>query len=73
MVNNCKGKSASSHIYRIAIAGCIYHVWKERNLRLFQGKSTSVEGIVRTVIQEIFYLGSLKSKIKLENLNFYPS
>ncbi|XP_075083485.1 uncharacterized protein LOC142167226 [Nicotiana tabacum] len=35
MINNCKGKSASSHIYRIAIAACIYHVWKERNLRIF--------------------------------------
>ncbi|XP_019239056.1 PREDICTED: uncharacterized protein LOC109219090 [Nicotiana attenuata] len=28
--NNAKGRSANAEIYRMALAGCVYYVWQER-------------------------------------------
>lgn len=32
---NIKGKSASASILRMAVAGCVYHIWHKRDMRMF--------------------------------------
>ncbi|WMV55576.1 hypothetical protein MTR67_048961 [Solanum verrucosum] len=35
VVANAKGKTAQQEVYRMALAGGVYHIWKERNARVF--------------------------------------
>ncbi|XP_009592520.1 uncharacterized protein [Nicotiana tomentosiformis] len=73
-ISQHNGKSSSDEIYRMAIAGSIYQLWHERNLRVFQHRQRLAGEIVRVIIQEIFYRGSMKLSLrkKLQSLNFYP-
>ncbi|XP_075077307.1 uncharacterized protein LOC107763708 [Nicotiana tabacum] len=73
-ISQHNGKSASAEIYKMAIAGSVYQLWHERNLRVFQHRQRLAGEIVRVIIQEIFYRGSMKLSLrkKLQSLNFYP-
>ncbi|XP_070040194.1 uncharacterized protein [Nicotiana tomentosiformis] len=53
--NHAKGRSASAEIYRMTLAACVYHIWIERNNRVFQDKQTDHKSIVRKIIQEVFH------------------
>lgn len=33
-----KGKSASASIFKMAVVGCVYHIWHKRDMRIFQNK-----------------------------------
>lgn len=72
---NCKGKSSAAEVYRMAMARSLYYVWQEWNMRIFQGKQRTVGAIVRMIIQEVVFRGTLTAKLakKMESLNFYSS
>ncbi|XP_059309946.1 uncharacterized protein LOC132061093 [Lycium ferocissimum] len=67
--------NSSSVIYRMTLAGGIYHIWKERNQVLFQGKRRSADTIVRVMVQDVFFRASRMVKLAgpIASLNFYPS
>ncbi|OIT19239.1 hypothetical protein A4A49_60398, partial [Nicotiana attenuata] len=60
---HAKGKSANSCIYRVCLVACVYHIWHERNLRIFQGKAMQKEAIIRVIAQEIHSRGSKYKKL----------
>lgn len=66
--------NAGAKIYRMVLAGCVYHIRQERNLRVFQKKQRTSDIILRLVIQEVFCRGYLKSRLarRLESANLYP-
>jgi len=39
----------------MAFTAIIYHVWGERNMRMFEGKQHSFEDIVNSIVKEIQY------------------
>ncbi|XP_019236644.1 PREDICTED: uncharacterized protein LOC109216874 [Nicotiana attenuata] len=71
---NVKGKSAKSHMYRICLAACVYHIWHKRNMRVFQQKIRSKEEVLRAIAQEIHYCGSKYRKLDktLQEMKSYP-
>ncbi|XP_059310692.1 uncharacterized protein LOC132062059 [Lycium ferocissimum] len=67
-------KSGEAEIFRMVAAGCIYHIWKERNYRIFQAKTRTAKQVIKTVIQEVCYRGNVRAGIerRLRAMNFYP-
>ncbi|XP_075076500.1 uncharacterized protein LOC142163143 [Nicotiana tabacum] len=61
-------------IYRMVLAGSIYFLWQERNLRIFQAKRRSFEVVTRLIVQEMFCRGSMQNTLarKMEQYNHYP-
>ncbi|XP_019252695.1 PREDICTED: uncharacterized protein LOC109231491 [Nicotiana attenuata] len=72
--NNAKGRSANAEIYRMALAGCVYYVWQERNHRIFRAKQRQAGIMIKQIIQMICERGYMMSRLRrrLEDLNFYP-
>ncbi|XP_019257768.1 PREDICTED: uncharacterized protein LOC109235982 [Nicotiana attenuata] len=72
--SNAKSRSANAEIYRIAIAGCVYHVWQERNHRIFRAKQKQAGILIKQTIQMICGRGYTLPRLRrrLEELNFYP-
>lgn len=68
------GKATGAEIYRMTMAGNIYHVWREMNLQVFQNKQRNADAITRLIIQEVHLRGSMNSRLakKLQELNHYP-
>lgn len=60
---NARGKGPADAIFRMSLAAVVYHIWIERNHRIFQAKSTEPHGITRRIVQDIFQRGSLKPKL----------
>ncbi|KAG5629705.1 hypothetical protein H5410_001422 [Solanum commersonii] len=58
----------------MTFAAAVYQVWIERNQKIFQAKRCEPKMVVRRIVQDIFYRGSLKKKLarRLNSLNFYP-
>lgn len=48
-----KGKTVWSVIRRLVLAGAIYHIWQERNNRIFKNKRISYHAVVKTVIDDV--------------------
>ncbi|XP_060182016.1 uncharacterized protein LOC132611632 [Lycium barbarum] len=69
-----RGHSRATVIYKMTLAAVIYHIWAERNTRVFQQKSRTAQTISRLIIQEVFLRGSLVKKlvVYLQKLTFYP-
>lgn len=68
------GKNCNAELYRMVLAGSVYHVCVERNERVFRGKERSSAVITRVIVQDIFYRASRKPHLArmLLNYNFYP-
>ncbi|KAH0724829.1 hypothetical protein KY284_000694 [Solanum tuberosum] len=68
------GNGQTSTIFRMTFAAAVYQVWIERNQKIFQAKHCEPKMVVRRIVQDIFYRGSLKKKLarRLNSLNFYP-
>ncbi|XP_019259887.1 PREDICTED: uncharacterized protein LOC109237941 [Nicotiana attenuata] len=66
-------RNVTDEVYRMTIAGSVYQIWQERNMRVFQQKQRPAKQIVRVIIQEIFVKASMNVKIrkKLQNMNYY--
>ncbi|XP_060216340.1 uncharacterized protein LOC132643835 [Lycium barbarum] len=52
-LTHARGRSTNAEIYRMTLAGSIYHIWKERNTRVFQGKRRVAAIVVRQIVQEV--------------------
>ncbi|XP_009590345.1 uncharacterized protein [Nicotiana tomentosiformis] len=74
-MQHASGSSSRAEVYRMLLAVAVYHVWMERNYRVFQGKQQSIEVVARPIVQEIHFRDSMKVKIAkwLESLNYYPA
>ena len=49
-----KGKNSTAQVYRMALVGTIYHMWIERNCKIFQSKQRNEEYMIRHIISEIY-------------------
>ncbi|XP_019241488.1 PREDICTED: uncharacterized protein LOC109221461 [Nicotiana attenuata] len=69
-----RGKNGSADIYRMTLAACVYAIWQERNLRVFQNKKRDAEWLTRSIVQDVHVRGANKVKIasKLGTMNWYP-
>jgi len=45
--------SVAADLYRLSLACCIYALWHERNVRIFQNQKIEVNILLRRVVQEI--------------------
>ncbi|KAH0705804.1 hypothetical protein KY285_010327 [Solanum tuberosum] len=45
--------SVAADLYRLSLACCIYALWHERNVRIFQNQKTEANILLRRVVQEI--------------------
>ncbi|XP_075107179.1 uncharacterized protein LOC107766925 [Nicotiana tabacum] len=57
---NARGRSPKAEVFRIMLAAVVYHVWKERNYKVFRGTKQNTEILIRQIIQEIHYRGAIK-------------
>ncbi|KAL0292186.1 UNVERIFIED_CONTAM: hypothetical protein Sradi_6999100 [Sesamum radiatum] len=48
-----RGKHVVCASYRALLASLVYHLWRERNLRIFQHTTRTAEDIARTVVSDI--------------------
>ncbi|XP_059310635.1 uncharacterized protein LOC132061986 [Lycium ferocissimum] len=71
---HAKGRNNKAEVYRMVMAASVYHLWIERNNRIFQQKTRAPAVLLRLIIHEVFYRGHLKARLayRLEQLNFYP-
>lgn len=71
---HAKGRNLQAEVYRMELAAAVYHIWQERNCRIFQQKQRSGEAILKMIVQEVHCRGSLSPRLarQLQNLKFYP-
>ncbi|XP_059302004.1 uncharacterized protein LOC132053929 [Lycium ferocissimum] len=71
---HANGKNSTSEVHRMVLAASVYHIWIERNHRIFQHRRRGPDEIIRQIIQEVFHRGQLRGRLaqRLEMLNFYP-
>ncbi|KAH0776404.1 hypothetical protein KY290_007815 [Solanum tuberosum] len=69
-----KGRSSTTLVYKLAMASSVYHLWLERNSRIFIQKMQQTNTIVRYIIQEAHGRGSRYPKLanRLHAMNIYP-
>ncbi|XP_019245211.1 PREDICTED: uncharacterized protein LOC109225074 [Nicotiana attenuata] len=60
--SNATGNNAAAQVYRLTLACAVYHIWNERNNRIFQDQKKIVEMIVRQIVIEVAIRGSMDSK-----------
>ncbi|KAL0283156.1 UNVERIFIED_CONTAM: hypothetical protein Sradi_7238800 [Sesamum radiatum] len=48
-----RGRHVVNAAYRALLSSLVYHLWRERNLRVFQHSSRTTEDIARIVVTEI--------------------
>lgn len=68
-----KGQNGTTMVYIMAMANTVYHIWLERNSRIFQQKLKLASSLVRHVIKEIHGRGSRYARLatRLCDLNNY--
>jgi len=73
-VHYMKGRSSKSLVYRMTMANTVYHLWLERNTKIFQQKQQSISYLTRHIIKEIHGRGIRYPRIttRLSTLNSYP-
>lgn len=71
----CKGRSIKTELYRLILAGAVYHVWQERNNRIFRGMKQSIQELVREIVQAIHGRGKCVQRLqaRLDEMNYYPT
>lgn len=53
VVKHCKVKGFRSAIYKLSLAAAIYHIWLERNARVFTQKCSSPDLVVKAIVAKI--------------------
>lgn len=48
-----RGKSNSSVMIQLVFSATVYHIWTERNGRVFQQKNKSVEAVILGIVADI--------------------
>ncbi|XP_070006069.1 uncharacterized protein LOC142162817 [Nicotiana tabacum] len=67
-----KRNTAAAKLYKMAVAATVYHVWKERNTRIFQAKVTSWKAMSKKIIQVIHCRSTKHTAGILHRLDWYP-
>ncbi|XP_059277587.1 uncharacterized protein LOC132031654 [Lycium ferocissimum] len=69
-----KGRSPRAQVYRMVLAGVVYHLWAERNQRVFQQKRQPANLLIKVVIQEVHFKARGCPKVTkwLDQFNCYP-
>ncbi|XP_075085145.1 uncharacterized protein LOC142168364 [Nicotiana tabacum] len=67
-----KRNTAATELYKMAVAATVYHVWQERNTRIFQAKVTGWEAVSKKIIQEIHCRSTKHTAGILHRLDWYP-
>ena len=63
MIRTLGNNSFKSVLGKTGIAACVYNVWKERNMRLFQNSQRSEEDITSSIKEDLKWkIMSLKLK-----------
>ncbi|XP_019241241.1 PREDICTED: uncharacterized protein LOC109221237 [Nicotiana attenuata] len=65
-----KRKTATTELYKMTLAACVYYVWQERNTRIFQAKVRRWE-ILGMIIQEIHCRSNKHVEKALSRLDWY--
>ncbi|XP_075074519.1 uncharacterized protein LOC142162107 [Nicotiana tabacum] len=67
------GNNAHAQVYRLTLACAMYHIWNERNIRVFQEQQKTVEVIVSQIVQEITIRGSknIKTEKRIAEIDYY--
>lgn len=52
-VQNRKGKSFKHKLLKLSLCAAVYHIWQERNFRLFQTKPKPVVDLLSNLIEDI--------------------
>ena len=60
-----RGKTVWSIIRRLVLAGTVYHIWQERNYRIFKNKRRTYDMVVKTISDDV--------RSRLLSLMFKPS
>lgn len=65
---NCGGKAITTYVYRSALATTVYHVWKERNSRIFRKIALPIHVVLDGLV------GDIRPKLSpLRNVKFCAS
>jgi len=50
---NSKGKSKTTDLARVVLSAAVWHIWKERNARIFLQKSTDKIMVFRSIYEDV--------------------
>ncbi|XP_059281233.1 terpene synthase 10-like [Lycium ferocissimum] len=53
VLKNAQGKSKEAQLFKLVYAECVHGIWMERNLRIFEHTSNSIENIARKVFRQM--------------------
>ncbi|KAK4722179.1 hypothetical protein R3W88_012412 [Solanum pinnatisectum] len=45
-----KGRKPRECVYKMMLVGAVYHIWRERNMRIFQQKSQQPKFVIKIII-----------------------
>ncbi|XP_019257669.1 PREDICTED: uncharacterized protein LOC109235876 [Nicotiana attenuata] len=73
-IEQVKDNGSKTMLYRLSMTGAMYHIWLERNRRIFQKIKRSSEDITTQIVRDIHYIGYSHSRLRnsLQKLNYYP-
>lgn len=69
-VQHEKGKTEAAHLFKIIMAECTYGIWMERNMRIFQTKSRTIEQLAKEIIYTTIVRARPSQKMPCINLSF---
>lgn len=50
VVQNCTGKGFKSTLYKLSLAATLYHIWLERNARIFRQQASTVGDLLTAIV-----------------------
>nr|XP_016473346.1 PREDICTED: uncharacterized protein LOC107795263 [Nicotiana tabacum] len=70
--NWARNRSATTELFKIILAGCVYFVRQERNARLFQAKARNCEILSKLIVQEVHCRSNREIARILSRMDYYP-
>ncbi|OIS99368.1 hypothetical protein A4A49_62633, partial [Nicotiana attenuata] len=55
-----KGRSTTTELYKLILAGTLYYIWQERNDRIFKGEQRSEVILSKAIMQDVHWRGTSK-------------
>lgn len=73
-LENAKGKTVERELYRMTLAGGVYHLWQERNARIFKAQRRTADQVIKQVVRELHVRARRICRLDkcMQSLNFYP-
>ncbi|XP_019257654.1 PREDICTED: uncharacterized protein LOC109235862 [Nicotiana attenuata] len=66
-----KRQNANTELFKMALEACVYHVWQERNARIFKEKARKWEILGKRIIQELHCRSNKQVEKALCRLDWY--